>query len=63
MGPYINDAMRFALYKAKVALVSVVCRYRLSKTPNTPEKLYSDPRLNMTESLHPLWVKVEERRF
>ena len=55
--------MRFALYKAKVALISVVCRYRLSKTPNTPEKLYSDPRLNMTESLHPLWVKVEERRF
>ena len=55
--------MRFALYKAKVALISVVCRYRLSKTANSPEKLNLDPRLNTTESLYPLWVKVEERRF
>ena len=62
-GPRSCIAMRFALYEAKVALVSVVRKYRLSRTPNTPEKLHFDPRSNMTESLHPLWVKVEERRL
>ena len=54
--------MRFALYEAKVALVSMVRKYRLTKTPNTPEKLTFDPKSNMTKSLHPLWVKVEARR-
>ena len=55
--------MRFALYEAKVALVSMVRKYRLSKTPNTPEKVEFDPKSNMTESLNPLWVKVEARRL
>ena len=53
--------MRFALYEAKVALVFMLRKYRLSKTPNTPEKVTFDPKSNMSESLHPLWVKVEAR--
>ena len=60
-GPRSCIAMRFALYEAKVALVSMVRKYRLSKTPKTPEKVTLDPKSNMTESLHPLWVKVEAR--
>ena len=37
----------FALYEAKVALVSAVSKYRLIMTANTPEKLHIDPRSNM----------------
>ena len=60
-GPRSCIAMRFALYEAKVALVFMLRKYRLSKTPNTPEKVTFDPKSNMSESLHPLWVKVEAR--
>ena len=54
--------MRFALYEAKVALVSLVWKYRLNKTANTPERLEFDPKSNMTESQCPLWVRLEARR-
>ena len=53
--------MRFALYEAKVALVAMVRKYRLVKTPKTPEKITRDPEAQLSASLEPLWVKVEER--
>ena len=53
--------MRFALYEAKVALVSLVWKYRLNKTANTPERLEFDSKSNMTESQYPLWVRLEAR--
>ena len=53
--------MRFALYEAKVALVALVRKYRLVETPKTPEKITCDPEAQLTASLEPLWVKVEER--
>ena len=51
--------MRFALYEAKVGIVTMLRKYRLMKTSRTPEKIRFDPKSVLTASLDPLWVKVE----
>ena len=60
-GPRNCIGMRFALYEAKVAIVAMVRRFRLLKTPNTPERIARDPEAQLAVSLEPLWVKAEER--
>ena len=58
-GPRSCIGMRFALYEAKVGIVTMLRKYRLMKTSRTPEKIRFDPKSVLTASLDPLWVKVE----
>ena len=51
--------MRFALYEAKLGTVTMLRKYKLSKTLKTPEKIRFDPKSVLTASFDPLWVKVE----
>jgi hypothetical protein len=52
---------RFALYEAKVGIISVLHKYRFVKTHNTLEKIVYDPKAAFGQSEDPLWVKVERR--
>ena len=51
--------MRFALYEAKVGIVTMLRKYKLAKMAKTPEKIRFDPKSVLTASLDPLWIKVE----
>ncbi len=60
VGPRNCIAMRFAMFELKLALVSVLRKYRLVKTANTPVKTELKPG-NLTETKLPLIVAVERR--
>ncbi len=60
-GPRACIGMRFALLEAKVALVSVLRRYKFQKCPQTPGKVTRDPQSILANSNEPLMVQLVRR--
>jgi hypothetical protein len=53
--------MRFALYEAKMGLITLLSKYRLHPTENTPRTITYDPKAILSTSMYPLWAKIEKR--
>jgi cytochrome P450 family 6 len=60
-GPRACIGSRFALLEAKIAMVTVLRKFRVKRCPETPEVVHLKPNSLTNNPLETLWVIAEER--